>query len=110
MVTEDFIYEIKKTIVSMVITIIIAVLIICTMFIVRNAIAKDKIKSKVKLSEEEKSNLNYQQLIEDIKSEEEGHGVKYAKQEENTDGGKFKLKDRYIGDGYIILYKKSEEE
>lgn len=46
--------KIKKSIVSMVIIIIIAVLIICTMFIVRNAIIKDKIKSKVKLSEEEK--------------------------------------------------------
>ncbi len=93
------------------------VLIICTMFIVRNTMAKDKIKSKVKLSEEEKCNLNYEQLIEDIKSVEEGHGVKHAKKQEKQPtgnkiediinaGNDFVLGrgDLYIGEGYTILH------
>ena len=48
----------KKSTVLILVTIIIAVLIICTMFIVRNTIAKEEIKSEVKLSEEERNNLN----------------------------------------------------
>lgn len=50
----------KKSTVLILVTIIIAVLIICTMFIVRNTIAKEEIKSEVKLSEEERNNLNYE--------------------------------------------------
>lgn len=100
----------KKSIVSIGITIIIAVLIICTMFIVRNTMAKDKIKSKVKLSEEEKNSLNYEQLIEDIKSLENGHGVKHAKkQERQSTGNKIENtinvgNDLYIGNGYTISH------
>ena len=100
----------KKSIVSIGITIIIAVLIICTMFIVRNTMAKDKIKSKVKLSEEEKNSLNYEQLIEDIKSLENGHGVKHAKkQERQSIGNKIENtinvgNDLYIGNGYTISH------
>ena len=37
----------KKSTVLILVTIIIAVLIICTMFIVRNTIAKEEIKSEV---------------------------------------------------------------
>lgn len=107
----------KKSIISILITIIIAILIICTMFIVRNLMTKDKIESKIKLSKDEKNSLNYEQLIEDIKSVEDGHGVKYAKKKEkqttdnkivdiinagndliNSNG------DLYIGDGYTISY------
>lgn len=100
----------KKSIVSIGITIIIAVLIICTMFIVRNTMAKDKIKSKVKLSEEEKNSLNYEQLIEDIESLENGHGVKHAKkQERQSTGNKIERtinarNDLYIGNGYTISH------
>ena len=53
------------------------------MFIVRNLMTKDKIESKIKLSKDEKNSLNYEQLIEDIKSVEDGHGVKYAKKRKN---------------------------
>ena len=100
----------KKSIVSIGITIIIAVLIICTMFIVRNTMAKDKIKSKVKLSEEEKNSLNYEQLIEDIKSLENGHGVRHAKKREiQSTGNKIRSianagNDLYIGNGYTISH------
>ena len=66
----------KKSTVLILVTIIIAVLIICTMFIVRNTIAKEEIKSEVKLSEEERNNLNYEQLIKDIYSVKNGHEVK----------------------------------
>lgn len=107
----------SKKIVSIFITIIIAITIIATMFLVRNSMAKDKIKSKVKLSEEEKSNLNYEQLIEDIEFLENGHGVKHAKkQERQSTGNKIEdiinagndyvsgKGDFYIGDGYTISY------
>lgn len=69
----------KKSTVLILVTIIIAVLIICTMFIVRNTIAKEEIKSEVKLSEEERNNLNYEQLIKDIYSVKNGHEVKICK-------------------------------
>ena len=92
----------KKNIVSIIITIVIATLIIVTMFVVRDSMAKNKIESKLKLSEEEKNNLNCEQLIEDIKSLEDGHGIKHAKQEENTGSGKVKLVFKYIGNGYTI--------
>ena len=105
----------SKKIVLIFITIIIAISITATMFIVKNSMAKDKIKGKIKLSEEEKSNLNYEQLIEDIKSLENGHGVKYAKKQERQSTGD-KIEDiinagndfisgkgeLYIGDGYTI--------
>lgn len=103
----------KKSTVLILVTMIIAVLIICTMFTVRNAIAKEEIKSEVKLSEEERNNLNYEQLIKDIYSVKNGHEVKYAKeQEKSTDT---KMEDivnsnlLYIGEGYTISYKMMPE-
>lgn len=99
----------SKKIVSIFITIIIAITIITTMFLVRNSMGKDKIKSKVKLSEEEKSNLNYEQLIEDIYSLENGHGVKHAKRQErqSTENKIDNLVNRnslYVGEGYTISH------
>lgn len=99
-----------KKIVSIFITIIIAITIIATIFLVRNSMAKDKIKSKVKLSEQEKSNLNYEQLIEDIYSIENGHEVKHAKKQErqsteNKIDNLVNIRNSlYVGDGYTISY------
>lgn len=100
----------SKKIVSIFITIIIAITIIATIFLVRNSMAKDKIKSKVKLSEQEKSNLNYEQLIEDIYSIENGHEVKHAKKQErqsteNKIDNLVNIRNSlYVGDGYTISY------
>lgn len=93
----------KKSTILILVTIIIAILIICTMFIVRNTMAKEKIKSEVNLSEEERNNLNYEQLIKDIYSVKNGHGVKYAKERKKSTGTK--IEDivnsnlLYIGEG-----------
>lgn len=103
----------KKSTVLILVTIIIVVLIICTMFIVRNTIAKEEIKSEVKLSEEERNNLNYEQLIKDIYSVKNGHEVKYAKEQEKSIDTK--MEDivnsnlLYIGEGYTISYKMMPE-
>lgn len=100
----------SKKIVSIFITIIIAITIIATIFLVRNSMAKDKIKSKVKLSEQEKSNLNYEQLIEDIYSIENEHEVKHAKKQErqsteNKIDNLVNIRNSlYVGDGYTISY------
>lgn len=99
-----------KKIVLIFVTIIISISIIATMFIVKNSMAKDKIKSKVKLSEQEKSNLNYEQLIEDIYSIENGHEVKHAKKQErqsteNKIDNLVNIRNSlYVGDGYTISY------
>lgn len=98
----------KKSTILILVTIIIAILIICTMFIVRNTMAKEKIKSEVNLSKEERNNLNYEQLIKDIYSVKNGHGVKYAKERKKSTGTK--IEDivnsnlLYIGEGYTISY------
>ena len=74
----------KRTLILTLITIIIVISMICALFIIRNSIDKYRIKKQIELSEEEKSNLNYEQLIEDIKSLENGHGIKYAKKKYTT--------------------------
>ena len=100
----------SKKIISIFIIIIIAITVIATMFIVKNSMDRKKIESKINLSEEEKNSLNYEQLIEDIKSLENGHGVKHAKkQERQSIGDKIEStinagNDLYIGNGYTISH------
>ena len=102
----------SKKIVLIFITIIITISIIATMFIIRNSMARKKIESKINLSDQEKNSLNYEQLIEDIESIENGHGVKHAKKQEKQSTGN-KIEDiinavndfdLYIGDGYTISH------
>ena len=93
----------KKSTVLILVTIIIAVLIICTMFIVRNTIAKEEIKSEVKLSEEERNNLNYEQLIKDIYSVKNANEVKYAKEQEKSTDTKM---EEISKKGYMDIFTK----
>lgn len=73
-----------------------------------NIIHRKQIESKLDLKDEEKKNLNYRHLVEDIKSVEEGKSIKYAKQassetQNSGNGVKLVVYDKeYKGDGYSV--------
>jgi len=106
----------KKMVIIIVKSVIIGVLIISTMIFARDIystnVIKKEVEESIKLSDEEKNKLNYNELIEDIVYLEKGKGYKYAKrvEEKKTNNASKKNngiviplpKKEYQGDGYYI--------
>ena len=86
------------------IAIIIGIIIVLMMFIVRSIIEEtNNIESKLQLSNEEKNELNYSELIEDIECIENNKEIKHAKYVKEETNESFFHDSKYQGDGYYII-------
>lgn len=106
----------KRICITLAMIIVVCVALVGIFNIKREYEHTKKIESILDFSDQEKSSLNYQDLIRDIKSLENGKGIKYAKNSSEDDnpnkGGNVKItveSKEYQGDGYKIdIYKAGE--
>ena len=97
----------------------ITIFIVLCMFTVRKIINENNLKKEVnkgieKLSEDAKTNLNYDELIKDIKAKNNGKNFVYAKKKELSGINKVENSiilpnDEYIGEGYYCVINYGEE-
>lgn len=86
---------------KIIVVISVGLVIILSMFLARNIFEMRNIEKNIQLSNEEKSELSYSELINDIKSLEKGKTLEHAKYVESEKKDPFNEK-KYQGNGYYI--------